>query len=86
VLTRKQLDKVRKQFGRSDLSPWHTHFVEMSQKTAIRRLCKLLPQTAEMARAVEFDERQLTLGDLGLSSIDPELDDVVDVETEEVEP
>jgi recombination protein RecT len=86
VLNRRQLDKIREQYGRSDLSPWHTHFVEMAQKTAIRRLCKLLPQTAEMARAVEFDERQLTLGDLGLSSIDPDIDDVVDVETEEVEP
>lgn len=81
VLTRRQLDKIREQYGRSNLSPWHTHFVEMAQKTALRRLCKMLPQTAEMARAVELDERHLSLGDLGLSVDDT--DDAIDVDSDE---
>ena len=33
----------------------------MALKTALRRLCKWLPQTVEMARAQELDERSLTL-------------------------
>lgn len=63
VLTRKQIDKTKAQSqgARSSYSPWNTHYVEMALKTALRRLCKWLPQTVEMARAQELDERSLTL-------------------------
>lgn len=63
VLTRKQVDKTRSQSQgeSSSYSPWNTHYVEMALKTALRRLCKWLPQTVEMARAQDLDERSLTL-------------------------
>lgn len=36
--------------------PWDDHWGEMARKTAVRRLGKYLPMTAELARAVEVDE------------------------------
>jgi len=37
-------------------SPWDTHFVPMGLKTAIRRLCNLLPKSPELAMALAMDE------------------------------
>lgn len=67
VLTRRQVDKVKATYARSAASPWHTHFVEMAKKTALRRLCKYLPQTVELAQAGDVEERGLVLsGDLAM--------------------
>jgi recombination protein RecT len=38
-------------------SPWATNFEEMGRKTAIRRLCKYLPMSVELAGAVALDGR-----------------------------
>lgn len=35
--------------------PWDTHFEQMGRKTAIRRLCNLLPKSAELAAALAVD-------------------------------
>lgn len=37
--------------------PWMSHFVEMGRKTVLRRLCKYLPVSIELATAVETDGR-----------------------------
>ena len=66
VLSRRQIDKVRETYQRSEQSPWATHPVEMALKTALRRLCKWLPQTVELATAVEAEDRGLVLGDLAM--------------------
>lgn len=63
ILTRRQLDKVKASTGAGEHSPWTSHFAEMAKKTAIRRLCKNLPQTVEMATALRADERPLMLAD-----------------------
>lgn len=55
VITRKQIDKSRALGARS--GPWSTHYAEMARKTVIRRLYKLLPKSAEVAYAMELDER-----------------------------
>jgi recombination protein RecT len=67
VLSRKQIDKARGRSasGNSSSSPWNTDYVAMALKTAIKRLCKYLPQTVEMAQALDHDNRALTLGDFG---------------------
>ena len=44
-------------------TPWATNYEEMGRKTAIRRLCKYLPMSIEMANAIELDHR----ADVGLS-------------------
>lgn len=88
VMTRRQIDKVMKQSSgarSSDKSPWHTHYVEMACKTALRRLCKWLPQTVELAHAIAHDEGvgDLSLGDMiGHTPIDD--DTVIDTTTGEI--
>lgn len=82
VLTRRQIDKVRasSKGASSSYSPWQTYYVEMALKTALRRLCKWLPQTVEVAQAITNDERPMVLGELG--EVTPELadhDDAIDV-------
>lgn len=65
VMTRGQVEKVRKQSRASSSGPWVTHFEEMAKKTVIRRLFKYLPVSIELQRAVVLDER----GDAGLSQV-----------------
>ena len=84
VMTRRQVDKVMAQSAgaRSNRSPWTTHYTEMALKTALRRLCKWLPQTVELARADEADGRDMAftnLGDIG-HSVDPATDDYIELE------
>jgi recombination protein RecT len=56
VLTRSQVERARARGGDRQGSPWDTDYVAMAQKTALRRLCKWLPQSLEMANAVRVDE------------------------------
>ncbi len=50
-------------------SPWATNYPEMGRKTVIRRLCKYLPSSIEMANAIAMDERaDLNMGQ-GLDSV-----------------
>lgn len=80
VLTRRQIDKARASSRGADstYSPWTTHYAEMALKTAIRRLCKFLPQTVEVAQALTLEDRPLQLGDLGhVTTVDD--DDVIDI-------
>jgi recombination protein RecT len=45
--------------ARSRQSPWNGPFVnEMRKKTALRRLCKILPKSVELSTAMEFENRQ----------------------------
>lgn len=86
VLTRRQVDKVRDaslakmSAAAKKYSPWTQYYVEMAAKTAIRRLCKMLPQTVEMSSAMQNEERTLMLGDLGHVTV-PDDEDVIDVDT-----
>jgi recombination protein RecT len=53
VLTKRELDKVRGSSAASSGGPWGSWFEEMARKTAVRRLCKYLPYTDELERAIE---------------------------------
>jgi recombination protein RecT len=61
VLSMKEIEKTKAQSdaARSQYSPWNTHFEAMAMKTAIKRLCKLLPMSTErhdpMAGAMKTD-------------------------------
>lgn len=67
VLSRRRIEKARKSSTadttRSD-SPWTQWYEQMALKTALRALCRFLPKSAEMARALDVDNRTLTIGDL----------------------
>lgn len=58
VMTRKQVDVVRKGSKSSNFGPWATHYEEMAKKTVLRKLFKWLPCSVEMQRAVSLDEQQ----------------------------
>jgi len=56
VVTRAALDKTRDRSRSGKNGPWVTDFPAMCRKTAVRRLCKWLPQSPELQRAVLSDE------------------------------
>lgn len=56
VLTRSEIEKYRDRSRASKSGPWVTDYEAMALKTAVRRLFRWLPKSAEMARAVEVDE------------------------------
>jgi recombination protein RecT len=60
ILTRSEIDAVRGRSRSGRSGPWATDYVEMAKKTALRRVCKLVPMATErphLARALEVDER-----------------------------
>lgn len=57
VMTKADVEQVRSVAREGGFSPWQTHWDEMAKKTAIRRLCKLLPTSVETQRAVSLEER-----------------------------
>ena len=58
IMTREQIDQIRKrsEAGESAFSPWNSKFggdqLEMCKKTALRRLCKMLPLEPVIATQV----------------------------------
>lgn len=62
VLTRAEIEQVRKQSRAGRSGPWVTHWIAMALKTAVRRLAKFLPMSVEMQR---MDARETAI-DLGL--------------------
>lgn len=51
-----EVDAIRARSRAKDSGPWVTDYEAMAWKTAIRRLCKYLPRTVELAHAVAMDE------------------------------
>ena len=69
VMSRAEIDAIRKRSKASGSGPWVTDFGEMARKTVVRRLFKYLPVSIEMASALELDNRADT-GDNLLDLID----------------
>lgn len=58
VMNVSDVEAIR-QRGRSGSSgPWSTDWEAMAKKTVLRRLCKLLPMSTELAHAVQIDETE----------------------------
>jgi recombination protein RecT len=53
VLTRGEIDAIRRRSKASGSGPWVTDFGEMAKKTAVRRLCKMLPLTPDVEIAMQ---------------------------------
>lgn len=79
VMTRRQIEAIRdrsqnvknaKQYGKK--TPWDTDEEEMWRKTLIRRICKYLPKSAELATALALDNS----ADIGKQRVD--LDDAIE--------
>jgi recombination protein RecT len=56
VMSREDVEKIRARAQAKDSGPWVTDWDEMAKKTILRRLCKLLPSSIELQRAVALDE------------------------------
>ncbi len=56
VLTRRKINKAMAASQSGSKGPWGKHFDEMAKKTAIHRLSKLLPTSAELNTALGLDD------------------------------
>lgn len=57
VMSRAQLDAHCARFSKGN-PVWDTDFDEMCRKTLVRRICKYLPMSPELARAIEIEDRE----------------------------
>lgn len=55
VMSLRELDAIKNRSKSSSNGPWVTDTEEMYRKTVTRRLCKWLPASIELARALELD-------------------------------
>jgi recombination protein RecT len=55
VMTRAQVEKIRLGSKGKDAGPWRSHYDEMARKTVLKRLLKRLPQSQELAAALQHD-------------------------------
>lgn len=53
VMSRAEVDAIRKRSRAGNAGPWVTDYAEMAKKTAVRRLAKMLPLTPEAQEAFE---------------------------------
>lgn len=70
VMSRKEVDVIRAGAKAKGASAWTDHYDEMGKKTVTRRLCKQLPMSSELSRAVELDELLEHRGPQGLKISD----------------
>lgn len=56
VMTLDEVEAIRNR-SRAKSGPWQTDFAEMAKKTVVRRLCKYLPLSPEMADAIDASDR-----------------------------
>jgi recombination protein RecT len=56
TMTKDEVDAIRKRSRSGNNGPWATDFGEMAKKTTLRRLCKLLPLSPEIAEHVDKDQ------------------------------
>ena len=57
VMTKKEIEAIRDRKQKTN-PIWNSDYGEMAKKTAIRRLCKLLPKTTELAQALAIEDRE----------------------------
>ena len=65
VMTKAQVDAIRKRSRASANGPWVTDYEEMAKKTVARRLCKYLPMAVQLADALDTDRPKETDPDFG---------------------
>jgi|BioPla2DNA2_1021312.scaffolds.fasta_scaffold13307_3 recombination protein RecT len=59
VMSKDEVEAVRKLSRAANSGPWVDHFDEMAKKTCFRRCSKWLPHSAELAKAMETDDDRL---------------------------
>ena len=62
VMSKEEVDSIRKRSKSSNNGPWVTDYDEMAKKTVFRRLSKWLPQSPEMQKAFDIDDTDFIKG------------------------
>lgn len=57
VASKGDVDKIRGRVTEGSRSPWKTDYVAMAKKTMIKRICKWLKMSPDLATAVEIDNQ-----------------------------
>lgn len=58
VMAAHEVEDIRDRSKDKDVfSPWKSDFAEMARKTAVRRLCKYLPKSTPLAKALEIQAK-----------------------------
>jgi recombination protein RecT len=63
IMSRDEIEAIRARSQSRDAGPWVTDWCEMAKKTVLRRLCKVLPRSIELAQAIEADEAEYRTDD-----------------------
>lgn len=71
VLTRDDVERIRKRSKAKDNGPWVTDYDQMAKKTCIRQLFKVVPKSTQLALAIAHDETVRTDITHDLESIPP---------------
>lgn len=69
------------QSGKKNSGPWGAHYLEQARKTAVRRLAKYLPLSAEVQAAIREDEKR----EMNLAPRDVEVESAADAINAELE-
>lgn len=95
VMTLKEVEAIRDrsqgyQYAKKNNKqhPWLSDFPEMSKKTVVRRLSKMLPLSSEIMQHVERDDDQFTIRNVTPSVpsfVLPKVEAIEEIETAEVE-
>lgn len=67
VMTKEEVEAIRKKSKASGSAPWTEHFDEMAKKTAVRRLSKMMPLSSEIMDHVSKDDEQFS----GMRNVSP---------------
>jgi recombination protein RecT len=77
VMSREQVERHRDQYSKqwkaSGKGPWLESFDEMAKKTLIRRLCKMIPQSVELADALQYEDDKAKENAIEVEFTDDEL-------------
>lgn len=60
VMTVEEVEAIRQRAQAGKSGPWVTDWNEMAKKTVLKRICKSLPRSLDLARAIEADDSDYT--------------------------
>lgn len=66
---REKIERIRSMSKEPNGLMWGNHWDEAAKKTVIKGLCKTLPQSPELSRAIDIDHR-VDVGDLNRSAVE----------------
>ena len=82
VMTKTDIDKIKAKSKAGNSGPWVDHYDEMARKTVVRRLCKYLPLSIELATAIDLDNAA-AMGDKQTIAVDLPDDMRIEVDDED---